>query len=73
MYHVHQFSKVEMFIFCRPEDSDTYHEEHTTIEEVHIWISNNMYLIWAFFNNSGEQMGWQIITIVGSPGEKINK
>lgn len=33
LYRVHQFSKVEMFIFCRPEDSELYHEELVTIEE----------------------------------------
>ncbi|XP_010278856.1 PREDICTED: serine--tRNA ligase, chloroplastic/mitochondrial isoform X2 [Nelumbo nucifera] len=33
LYRVHQFSKVEMFILCRPEDSDTYHEELIGIEE----------------------------------------
>jgi seryl-tRNA synthetase len=33
MYRVHQFSKVEMFVFCRPEDSDTFHEELIAIEE----------------------------------------
>ncbi|KAM1119894.1 hypothetical protein ACFX2B_043420 [Malus domestica] len=33
LYRVHQFSKLEMFIFCRPEDSDLYHEELIRIEE----------------------------------------
>lgn len=33
LYRVHQFSKVEMFILCRPEDSDFYHEELIRIEE----------------------------------------
>ncbi|KAG2563361.1 serine--tRNA ligase, chloroplastic/mitochondrial-like isoform X1 [Panicum virgatum] len=33
LYRVHQFSKVEMFIFCRPEESDKWHEELITIEE----------------------------------------
>ncbi|XP_042379334.1 serine--tRNA ligase, chloroplastic/mitochondrial-like [Zingiber officinale] len=33
LYRVHQFSKVEMFIFCRPEDSNLYHEELIAIEE----------------------------------------
>ncbi len=26
LYRVHQFSKVEMFIYCRPEDSNSMHE-----------------------------------------------
>lgn len=30
---MHQFSKVEMFILCRPEESDFYHEELIKIEE----------------------------------------
>ncbi|KAK9095660.1 hypothetical protein Scep_027129 [Stephania cephalantha] len=33
LYRVHQFSKVEMFILCRPEDSDSYLEELIQIEE----------------------------------------
>ncbi|KAG5065838.1 hypothetical protein AAZX31_04G097000 [Glycine max] len=33
LYRVHQFSKVEMFIFCRPEESEHYHQELITIEE----------------------------------------
>ncbi|CAD6256237.1 unnamed protein product [Miscanthus lutarioriparius] len=33
LYRVHQFSKVEMFIFCRPEESDKLHEDLITIEE----------------------------------------
>lgn len=33
LYRVHQFSKVEMFVFCRPEESDSYHEELIQIEE----------------------------------------
>ncbi|WJX34991.1 Serine--tRNA ligase, chloroplastic/mitochondrial, variant 2 [Trifolium repens] len=33
LYRVHQFSKIEMFIFCRPEESDYYHDELIKIEE----------------------------------------
>ncbi|KAI7741686.1 hypothetical protein M8C21_007227 [Ambrosia artemisiifolia] len=33
LYRVHQFSKVEMFILCRPEESNAYHEELIEIEE----------------------------------------
>jgi seryl-tRNA synthetase len=33
LYRVHQFTKVEMFVCCRPEDSDALHEELRTIEE----------------------------------------
>ncbi|KAF7816990.1 serine--tRNA ligase, chloroplastic/mitochondrial isoform X1 [Senna tora] len=33
LYRVHQFSKVEMFILCRPEESEYYHEELIKIEE----------------------------------------
>ncbi|RAL40634.1 hypothetical protein DM860_006704 [Cuscuta australis] len=33
LYRVHQFSKVEMFIICRPEESNAYHEELIGIEE----------------------------------------
>jgi len=33
LYRVHQFTKVEMFIFCLPEESGHFHEELRTIEE----------------------------------------
>lgn len=33
LYRVHQFSKVEMFIFCLPEDSEKFHNELREIEE----------------------------------------
>lgn len=33
LYRVHQFTKVEMFIFCRPEDSEERHRELLEIEE----------------------------------------
>jgi len=33
LYRVHQFTKLEMFIFCLPEDSDRFHEELRSIEE----------------------------------------
>ncbi len=33
LYRVHQFSKVEMFIFCAPEQSDALHLEIRRIEE----------------------------------------
>ncbi|MCR4675689.1 MAG: serine--tRNA ligase [Sphaerochaetaceae bacterium] len=33
LYRVHQFSKLEMFIFCLPEESDRMHDELLSIEE----------------------------------------
>ncbi len=33
LYRVHQFSKVEMFVYCLPQDSDTMHEKLLAIEE----------------------------------------
>lgn len=27
LYRVHQFTKLELFVFCKPEDSDKYHQE----------------------------------------------
>ncbi|MGE4464346.1 serine--tRNA ligase [Sphaerochaeta sp.] len=33
LYRVHQFSKLEMFIYCLPEESDAYHESLLAIEE----------------------------------------
>ena len=33
LYRVHQFTKVEMFVFTRPEDSDAAHEELLGLEE----------------------------------------
>ena len=33
LYRVHQFTKVEMFVYCKPEDSERYHQEILGIEE----------------------------------------
>lgn len=33
MYRVHQFVKLEMFIFCKPEDSEHMHQELLSIEK----------------------------------------
>ena len=33
LYRVHQFTKVEMFVFCTPEQSDAIHEEIRAIEQ----------------------------------------
>jgi seryl-tRNA synthetase len=33
LYRVHQFTKVEMFVFCRPEESEALHAELLAIEE----------------------------------------
>jgi seryl-tRNA synthetase len=33
LYRVHQFTKVEMFVFCLPEQSEAIHEELLQIEE----------------------------------------
>lgn len=33
LYRVHQFTKVEMFVYCRPEDSPQIHEELLSHEE----------------------------------------
>lgn len=33
LYRVHQFSKLEMFIYCLPEESEKYHEFILSIEE----------------------------------------
>lgn len=33
LYRVHQFTKLEMFVFCKPEDSDNIHQELLEIEQ----------------------------------------
>ncbi len=33
LYRVHQFTKVEMFVYCRPEESEPMHAELLAIEE----------------------------------------
>jgi seryl-tRNA synthetase len=33
LYRVHQFSKVEMFVYCAPEDSEEWHKKILEIEE----------------------------------------
>lgn len=32
-YRVHQFTKIEMFIYCKPEDSEKYHKELLSLEK----------------------------------------
>lgn len=32
LYRVHQFTKLEMFVYCRPEESEKYHRELLDIE-----------------------------------------
>ncbi|MDR1388384.1 MAG: serine--tRNA ligase [Treponema sp.] len=33
LYRVHQFTKLEMFVYCLPEESDSLHQELRSIEE----------------------------------------
>lgn len=33
LYRVHQFTKLELFVYCRPEDSEQYHQEILGIEK----------------------------------------
>lgn len=33
LYRVHQFTKLEMFVFCKPEDSEKFHQEILSIEK----------------------------------------
>lgn len=33
LYRVHQFTKLEMFVYCKPEDSEKYHQEILAIEK----------------------------------------
>ncbi len=33
LYRVHQFTKLEMFVFCKPEDSEQIHQEILAIEQ----------------------------------------
>ena len=33
LYRVHEFTKAEMFIYCRPEESDKYHQHILEMEE----------------------------------------
>jgi seryl-tRNA synthetase len=33
LYRVHQFTKLEMFVYCLPEESDRFHEELRAVEE----------------------------------------
>jgi len=33
LYRVHQFTKLEMFVYCLPEESERFHEELRNIEE----------------------------------------
>lgn len=33
LYRVHQFNKLELYVFCRPEDSEEWHQKLVAIEE----------------------------------------
>ena len=33
LYRVHQFNKLEMYVFCKPEDSEEWHQKLIAIEE----------------------------------------
>src|SRR3989344_4422244 len=33
LYRVHQFNKVEMYVFCKPEDSEQWHKKMVELEE----------------------------------------
>ena len=33
LYRVHQFNKVEMYVFCKPEDSEEWHQKMVELEE----------------------------------------
>jgi len=33
LYRVHQFTKLELFVFCKPEDSEKYHKEILKVEK----------------------------------------
>lgn len=33
LYRVHQFTKLEMFVYCKPEESEKYHQEILDIEK----------------------------------------
>jgi seryl-tRNA synthetase len=33
LYRVHQFNKLEMYVFCKPEDSEQWHQKLVAIEE----------------------------------------
>jgi seryl-tRNA synthetase len=33
LYRVHQFNKLELYVFCKPEDSETWHQKLLAIEE----------------------------------------
>jgi len=33
LYRVHQFSKLELYVFCKPEDSEAWHQKLVALEE----------------------------------------
>jgi seryl-tRNA synthetase len=54
MFRVHQFDKIEMFSFCRPEDSWTEHEFMVGIEEE---IVGNLDLPYRVVNTAAGDLG----------------
>ncbi|CAA3016819.1 serine--tRNA ligase, chloroplastic mitochondrial isoform X1 [Olea europaea subsp. europaea] len=64
LYRVHQFSKVEMFILCRPEESNSFHEELIEIEE-ELFSSLGLHFKYASdFISSGFKFSFDVLTIV---------
>jgi len=54
LYRVHQFDKVEMFIYCKPTESEKMHQELLSIEE-EIW--NDLEIPYRVVDLSTEDLG----------------
>ena len=54
LYRVHQFTKLEMFVYCKPEDSEKIHKEILDIEKE---IVNNLELSYRVIDTASEDLG----------------
>ncbi|MBX4187700.1 MAG: serine--tRNA ligase [Candidatus Doudnabacteria bacterium] len=54
LYRVHQFTKLEMFVYCAPEDSEKMHQELLAIEQE---IANGLELPYRVIDIPSEDLG----------------
>ncbi len=56
LYRVHQFSKLEIFAICKPEDSEKVHEQ---IKDIELEIVNGLEIPYQLIDIASEDLGGQ--------------
>lgn len=54
LYRVHQFTKLEMFVYCTPEESEKYHQEILEIEKE---ICDGLSLVYRVIDTASGDLG----------------